>query len=638
MVKNDGKEKYNGASNKRKSEIRLPERLTVLFTVIGVIISEDGVRAWCLSIEIGILMVVLVARIKGVAVVATVVLVEENDGFRYDAQFIHTRVTVRVSQQQFYLTMALVGDFNTVINLDERLGGNIKQNDMDEFIDCLATCGMTDIPATGAFYTWNNKQDPQSRIYSRLDRFLVNQEWQTTFPDMMAHFHPAGLFDHSRCTVGDTKLVMTRRASFKYFNMWGKAPDFITRVKEEWDKTYPGHKMFNVVKKLKALKPRLKELNKECYSNIENSTSIAESELAAVQLRIDPDPQNAELIQKEVDITTRLKQQQPARISFLKQKAKTQWLEDGDSNTAYFHGAISKRCNLNKVIQIENQRRALCCDSKSIQEAFLDYYESLLGSRKATEKVTAKNITLIPKCERPTSVKHFRPIACCNMIYKVILKLLCNRLSLVLPDIISENQGAFIKGRSIIENVLICQDIVQMYKRKAISPRCLFKIDLQKAYDTVEWKFLEQLLHGLGFPEVFSQRVMTCVTSTRFSLCLNGSQFGHFKGQRGLRHGDPISPLLFTLCMDYLTRMIGYATDHWPFQYNPSCKGIKLNHLMFVDDLLMFCKGNAQSIMLLTRAFSSFSKASGLTMNNTKSEVYYNGVSLELKNDIHQAT
>ncbi|XP_074271474.1 uncharacterized protein LOC141595408 [Silene latifolia] len=246
---------------------------------------------------------------------------------------------------------------------------------------------MTDIPATGAFYTWNNKQDPQSRIYSRLDRFLVNQKWQTTFPDMMAHFHPAGLFDHSLCTVSDAKLVMTRRASFKYFNMWGKAPDFLTRVQEEWDKNYPGHKMFNVVKKLKALKPMLKDLNKECYADIENATKIAESELAAVQVQINSDPQNAELIQKELDITAKLKQLQPARISLLKQKAKTQWLEDGDSNTAYFHGVIRKRFNLNKVIQIENQRGVIFSDSKGIQDALLDYYESLLGSRKSTEKV-----------------------------------------------------------------------------------------------------------------------------------------------------------------------------------------------------------------------------------------------------------
>ncbi|XP_074283201.1 uncharacterized protein LOC141607750 [Silene latifolia] len=494
------------------------------------------------------------------------------------------------------------GDFNTVIKPDERLGGNTKQSDMDEFIDCLATCGMTDIPATGAFYTWTNKQDPESRIYSRLDRFLVNQEWQSSFPDMMAQFHPAGLFDHSPCTVSNAKLVMTRRVSFT-----------------------------------------LTDLNKECFADIENATKIAESELAAVQVQIDSDPQNANLIQKELDITAKLKHFQPARISFLKQKAKTQWLEDGDSNTAYFHGVIRGRY------------------SKSIQDAFLDYYESLLGSRKSTEKVrtevlnqgrycTDEHIQMLNKPITNEEIKSIffntpndkapGPDGYTSAFFKdswdIIGEDICAaikdffylRLSLVLLDIVSENQGAFIKRRSIIENVLICQDIVQLYMRKVVSPRCLFKIDLQKAYDTVEWEFLEQLLHGLGFSETFSHRVMTCVTSTRFSLCLNGSQFGYFKGQRWLRQGDPISPLLFTLCMDYLTRMISYATDHWPFQYHPLYKGVKLNHLMFADDLLMFCKGNAQSIMLFIKAFSSFSIASGLTMNNAKSEVYYNGVSL----------
>ncbi|XP_074277787.1 uncharacterized protein LOC141601407 [Silene latifolia] len=115
---------------------------------------------------------------------------------------------------------------------DKRLGGNTKQVDMDDFIDCLANCGMTDIATTGAFYTWCNKQVPQTRVYSRLDRFLVNQDWFAQYPDMVAHFHPAGLFDHCPYTVSDTKLMMTRKASFKNFNMWGKAPSFLPTVQE----------------------------------------------------------------------------------------------------------------------------------------------------------------------------------------------------------------------------------------------------------------------------------------------------------------------------------------------------------------------------------------------------------------------
>ncbi|XP_074305789.1 uncharacterized protein LOC141641010 [Silene latifolia] len=552
----------------------------------------------------------------------------------YDAQFVHAKVISRITLQAFHLTM--------IYAFNDGQDRKVLWQHLEQFqTQCSATCGMTDIPATGAYYTWTNKQEPQSRVYSILDRFLINQEWGDQFPNMAAHNHPAGLFDHSPCIVSHNQIGGMKRASFKYFNMWGKAPTFIPKVYMVWQQEIPGHKMFCVVKKLKALKPVLKEINRECFSDIENATVLAEKELYA-----------------EIKISDSLRRLTEARDSFLLQKAKVKWTEHGDSNSAYFHGVIRRRCNQNKVIQIEDQNGVIFFETPIDKSPgpdgftsgfFRDSWEIVGDDICAAIKdffhtgillnqINATNITLIPKCDRPTSVKQFRPIACCNMIYKAMSKLLCNRLALVLPGLISANQGGFIKGRSIIENVLICQDIVKLYNRKAVSPRCLFKIDLQKAYDTVEWGFVEQLFQKMGFPEDFTHRVMTCVKSTSFSLCLNGSSFGYFKGKRGLKQGDPISPLIFTMCMEYLTRMINFATDRWPFQYHPLCKGIKLNHLIFADDLLMFCKGNAQFIILMIRDFSSFSKAAGLFMNNNKSEVYFNGVTQDLKNDIQQVT
>ncbi|XP_074317710.1 uncharacterized protein LOC141653760 [Silene latifolia] len=280
---------------------------------------------------------------------------------------------------------------------------------------------------------------------------------------------------------------------------------------------------------------------------------------------------------------------------------KTQWLEEGDSNTAYFHGAIKKRISMNKVIQIEDQYGTIFFDTPVDKSPGPDGYTSAFF--KDSWDVIGEDVCAAIKDFFSTG-KLLNQINATNIT--LILK-----LAQVLPDIISDNQGAFIKGRSIIENVLIRQDIVKLYNRKAVSLRCLLKIDLQKAYDTVEWNFVEQLLQGLQFPDAFIHRVMTYIKSTSVSLCLNESIFGYFKGKRGLR---------------------------WPFQYHPLCKATKLNHLMFADDLLMFCKGNTASIMLLLRAFSSFSRASGLTMNSSKSEVYYNGVGQQLKDDIQQAT
>ncbi|XP_074314185.1 secreted RxLR effector protein 78-like [Silene latifolia] len=166
-------------------------------------------------------------------------------------------------------------------------------------------------------------------------------------------------------------------------------------------------------------------------------------------------------------------------------------------------------------------------------------------------------------------------------------------MALVLPHLILVTQGGFIQGRSIMENILICQDLVKLYGRKTASSRCLFKIDLQKAYDSVEWSFLFQMLQELNFPSSFTNLIKECVTTATYTLNLNGDSFGWFKGQKGLRQGDPLSPLLFTICMEYLTRLLAYTTSTMNFKFHPLCRPIKLSSLMFADDMLLFSKGDA---------------------------------------------
>ncbi|XP_074267282.1 putative mitochondrial protein AtMg01250 [Silene latifolia] len=128
--------------------------------------------------------------------------------------------------------------------------------------------------------------------------------------------------------------------------------------------------------------------------------------------------------------------------------------------------------------------------------------------------------------------------------------------------------------------------------------------------------------------------VMQCITTASFSLSLNGEMFGYFKGQRGLRQGDPLSPLIFTLCMEYLTRTLKYAAAKYDFHFHPMCKNQRLNCLMFADDVLLFSKGDTKSMMLLLQSFSTFSKASGLKVSHAKSNAYFRGVPEHIKNDI----
>ncbi|KAL2938063.1 hypothetical protein RDABS01_021512 [Bienertia sinuspersici] len=128
--------------------------------------------------------------------------------------------------------------------------------------------------------------------------------------------------------------------------------------------------------------------------------------------------------------------------------------------------------------------------------AVLEFFQT----GKLLREINNTNITLIPKVSNPMCVNDFRPIACCNTIYKIISRMLCSRLKEILPDLISEFQSGFIKGRKIFHNICIIQDLIGKYRRKSSPPGCMFKVDIRKAYDSIRWDFLDQLLRKLNFP------------------------------------------------------------------------------------------------------------------------------------------
>ncbi|XP_060200517.1 uncharacterized protein LOC132628768 [Lycium barbarum] len=172
------------------------------------------------------------------------------------------------------------------------------------------------------------------------------------------------------------------------------------------------------------------------------------------------------------------------------------------------------------------------------------------------KQLNATMISIIPKVAKPEFASQYRPISCCNVLYKCIFKMLCVRLTVILPSIVRDTQATFVKGRSLVHNVLMCHDILRCYNRKNSSARCLMTIDLRKSYDMVKWEFVEEMLEGYGFQDKFIQLVMVCINTTRFSVKENKKGCGYFEGRRGLIQEDPISPLLLVLLMDYLSRIL----------------------------------------------------------------------------------
>lgn len=248
--------------------------------------------------------------------------------------------------------------------------------------------------------------------------------------------------------------------------------------------------------------------------------------------------------------------------------------------------------------------------------------------------VNSTILTLIPKKTDSLEMKDYRPIACCNVLYKVVSKILENRFKLLLPRLITENQSAFISGRLLMENVMLASELVKDYHKEDISPCGVMKIDVSKVFDSVQWPFVLQSLEAIGVPQRFLHWVRLCITTPSFSVQVNGELGGYFQSSRGLRQGCSLSPYLFVMCMNVLSHKIDKAAREKKFNYHPRCQSLSLTHLCFADDLMIFVEGSKKSIEGALSVFDEFTKWSGLSISIEKSTLYMAGVAGEEKSRI----
>ncbi|GJV32713.1 RNA-directed DNA polymerase, eukaryota, reverse transcriptase zinc-binding domain protein [Tanacetum coccineum] len=430
-----------------------------------------------------------------------------------------------------------LGDLNVTLNIEEHSsGGSHLTEEMQEFRSCINEVELEDIGSSGFYFTWTKSlKNPLASVMKKLDGVMVSD----------------GFLDK---------------------------PEFLKEVEEGWKN-----------------------------GDLTDRVGKTRAKLQEAQTLVEKNPHDGSMKEKAIQALCDYNEAAKDEEKFLAQKARVKWLmmrikivltsikslkEEGDEAIDMIREVTNKEIK-DAIFDVGDNRapgpdgysslffkRAWNIIGNDVCAAIKEFFVSgkMLGELNATL------ITLVPKIQTPSRVSEFRPIACCNVLYKCISKILTNRIKNALEKLVQDNQSAFIPRRVIQDNILLSQEILRGYGRKQGPKRRAMKIDLQKAYDTVNWDFLELILKKFGFQSVMVNWIMQCVRAAGFTVCINGE-----------RHGN-------NDC----------------FKYHHGCKELKLVNLCFADDLMIFCNGDPIYVGLIKEGLEEFSAVSGLFPNLNK--------------------
>ncbi|GJW38180.1 RNA-directed DNA polymerase, eukaryota [Tanacetum coccineum] len=420
-----------------------------------------------------------------------------------------------------------LGDFNECHGVRmERWGSIFNVYGARDFNHFITSAGLVEVQLEGYSYTWAH---PSASKMSKLDRFLVSDGFLSLFP-------------HTSAVCLDRHLSDHRPILLREFNTDYGATPF--------------HESYEEIRKLK-----LKDIDKVIRSNL-----VLIVDLLSVR---------SELLKQYHDIHS-----VETRESI--QKAKIKWAVEGDENSKFFHGMINRKRRSNLAVKVgeleahisrdENCRAVWDCGEKiywpdGFTFEFFRKFWNIVGPdlclavewffHHASFPVGCNSsfIALIPKTLNPKSVGEYRPISLIGSIYKIVTKILANRLSTVIADIISNVQTAFLPNRQILDGPFIINELLARCHHKKHSAM-VFKIDFAKAYDSIRMA----------------------------SILVNGSPTKEFQFHRGLKQGDPLAPYLFIIIMESLHLSFSRVIEAGIFTGIKIDSSMTLSHLFYADD------------------------------------------------------
>ncbi|XP_071921851.1 uncharacterized protein [Coffea arabica] len=585
----------------------------------------------------------------------------------------------------------LAGDFNDILTNEEKWGG-----------------------FTGNPWTWSNNWDGEGEIRQRLDRGLSTINWSQFFDKAKCdHVETVGS-DHSMLLIDNWPRMDKKRSKFSFDKRWLKREGISQVVEQAWKQTVEGNRMYRITRQIANCRVALLK-----WKNNFTGNSLLKINQVKQQIKEIKESKESGVKDKISELKIQLKEAYTEEEQFWAQKARIDWLREGDKNTKFFHACVKGRRRRNRMLNIQRDDGSWTKSEEELGKEVAEYYRVLFASSgceglgeilngipttittemnaRLTQEVEEKEIksalfsmnpnkapgqdgmnplffqkfwhvvksdliaairhffwssnmpkswnhtviSLIPKIQNPTNLKSYRPISLCNVVYKVISKILANRLKNVLNHCISKTQAAFIPGRQILDNVILSHEYLHYMnnKRQGQNGLMAVKLDMSKAYDRVEWKFLDAMMEKMGYCTVWRKWIWSCLSSVTYSFNINGVPQEFVTPERGIRQGDPLSPYLFLLCSEGFSNLLKQAEGDKRITGVKICRsGPRLTHLFFADDSLIFCNADKEEASELVQILRKYEKGSGQSINLEKSSVFFSrNVSHQRKGEVRQS-
>ncbi|XP_031104893.1 uncharacterized protein LOC116009862 [Ipomoea triloba] len=538
------------------------------------------------------------------------------------------------------LPWVVLGDFNDLLFQHEKRGGNPHpDNLLRGFGEAVDDCVLVQLPMQGYQFTWERGRGSEEWMEEGLDKVLARADWCSSLPEASVSNILTRTSDHSALFLGVKGCERFGGSSgkrFKFEMAWvhdegcreqryqhletvlcqletHEDAFWRQRAKQHWlrgaDANTKFFHRYASTRKKKNTITRLKndlgvwvehdELNDVVLNYFHDifasnvSTTNLDSFTASITPRVTQEHNTALLRPFE------LEEVKAALLSMFPDKAPG---PDGMNPGFYQHywdvvGGDVSAFVLN------------CLNSSSFPPGLND-----------------TNVVLIPKKHHPELVFDLRPIALCNVVYKIMAKMVANRMKPFLGEIISNSQSAFIPNRLITDNILIAAEVGHFLNRKhcGVMGWGALKLDMAKAYDRMEWAFLRRMLLALGFAEEWVNLVMLCATTVSYNFLVNGNAVGQVVPTRGIRQGDPLSPYLFIICAEGLSLLLQQAESRGAIHGCRVARGAPpISHLFFADDSLLFFRANAEEAGVIKQCLTDYESMTGQLVNFHKSSVCF---------------